>query len=272
MRGISRESQGSAAQRLESLLSTQDAAGAAQLGDDLFGITGALAGNPGLRRALTDPSRGAEAKVALVSGLFAGKVSPAALDLFSGVAGSRWSAPGDLVDATENLAVQTVLAGAEKSGRLDAVEDELFRFGRTVAGDQSLRDAFSARTEGDGRKAALVERLLGGKAAPETVRLAVQAAAAPRGLRTERVLESYVEAAAERRRQLVAEVIVAQPLTDEQRARLTAALLRIYDRPVRLNVDVDPSVVGGIRVSVGGEIIDGSVSGRLDQARRKLAG
>lgn len=271
MRGASRAALAAGQERLESLLAASgtDAAG---LGDDLFGVTGALAGNPGLRRAFTDPSRDGEAKARLAAQLFGGKVSGAAVDLFSGLVRGRWSAAGDLTSAVETLAVSSVLAAAEKAGRLDAVEDELFRFARTIAGDQGLRDAFSARTEGTDRKATLVRALLGGKAAPETVRLATQAAVLPRGLRTEHVLEGYVEAAAARRRQLVAEVVVAVPLTSAQRDRLAAALQRTYGRPIRLNVDVDPEVVGGVRVQVGGEVLDGTIAGRLHEARRRLAG
>jgi len=168
--------------------------------------------------------------------------------------------------------VSAVLAGAERAGRLDAVEDELFRFGRIIAGDQGLRDAFSARAQGADRKADLVRTLLGGKASPETVRLAVQAAVLPRGIRTEQALEGYVDAAAQRRHQLVAHVVAALPLDEQQRRRLTAALQRQYGRPIRLNLDVDPDVVGGLRVEVGGEVVDGTVSARLDEARRRLAG
>jgi F-type H+-transporting ATPase subunit delta len=41
---------------------------------------------------------------------------------------------------------------------------------------------------------------------------------------------------------------------------------------VRLNVDVDPAVLGGLRVEIGGELVDGTVSARLEEARRRLAG
>jgi F-type H+-transporting ATPase subunit delta len=270
MRGVSREAFGAAAERLETLLGGLDAPVAGSLGDDLFAVTAVLAHSPGLRRALTDPSRDGEAKATVVSRLFERKVSGAGLDLVAGLVRSRWSAAGDLTDAAERLAVSAVLAAAEKAGRLDAVEDELFRFARAVAADQGLRDAFSARTPGADRKAELVRSLLGDRAAPEAVRLAVQAAVAPRGLRTERALESYVEAAAQRRRQLVAEVTAATPLTERQRDRLAAALQQLYGREVRLNIDVDPEVIGGIRVQVEGELIDGTVVGRLDDARRRL--
>jgi F-type H+-transporting ATPase subunit delta len=271
MRGTSRESLAAGQERLEALLSVRGTDPAA-LGDELFAVANLLAGNATVRRALTDPSREAGAKAGLVERLLSGKVGGSVLDLLAGLVRGRWGAPLDLADSVEALAVSAVLAGAERADRLDSVEDELFRFSRLVAGTTQLRDAFSSRTEGEDRKAELVRKLLAGKASPETVRLATQAAVHPRGLRTERALEAYVEAAAERRRQLVAEVVVAVPLTAAQRERLSTALRRIYGRPIRLNVDLDPEVLGGLRVQVGGELIDGTVLARLDEAKRRLAG
>jgi F-type H+-transporting ATPase subunit delta len=49
-------------------------------------------------------------------------------------------------------------------------------------------------------------------------------------------------------------------------------LERQYGRPVHLNIVVDPDVIGGIRVEIGDDVIDGTVSSRLDDARRKIAG
>jgi F-type H+-transporting ATPase subunit delta len=279
MQGVSRETFVAARERLETLLgggAVGVRSGArvapAAVGDDLFAVAGVLSASPGLRRALTDPSRSGEAKAQLVARLFGGKVDDAVVDLLAGLVRGRWSRAGHLPDAVEQLAVTAVLAGAEAAGRLDAVEDELFRFSRTIAGDQGLRDAFSARSEGAGRKAVLVRRLLADRAAPETVRLAVQAAVAPRGLRTEQVLEGHVVAAAARRRQFIAHVVAALPLTAAQRGRLTAILRRQYGRGIRLNVDVDPGVIGGMSVEVRGDVVDGTVSARLDDVRRRLAG
>jgi F-type H+-transporting ATPase subunit delta len=270
MRGVSSESLAAGQERLETLLASP-ATDPAALGDDLFAVTDVLAANPALRRALTDPARDGQAKATLVERIFSGRASGPAVDVLAGLARSRWSEAGDLTDAVESYAVSALLASADREGRLDAVEDELFRFARTVEGDQGLRDAFSHRMAGTERKAELARTLLRGRAAPETVRLAVQAATHPRGLRSAQVLEQYVEAAAQRRRQVVAHVVAAAPLTTEQRARLEAALQRRYGR-VRLNVDVDPDVIGGLRVQVASELVDATVSARLDEARRRLAG
>jgi len=270
MRGTSRHAAATAQQSLEELLDTGE--DRARLAEDLFGATGLLAGSAGLRRALTDPSHRPESKADLVDRLLSGQIGAGALGLLRGLVRDRWSAPGDLTDTVESLAVTVLLALAERAGRLEAVEDELFRFSRTVSGDPGLRDAFSARTPGGERKEDLVRRLLEGRAAPETVRLAVQAARHPRGLRTEWVLTGYVEAAARRRQQLIAHVVAAVPLDGPRHARLQAALRRIYRRPIQVNVDVDPQVLGGLRIEIAGQILDGTVLGRMDTARRALTG
>ena len=276
--GASRDAIAEAQGALEAALAPAAAAtgkGAADsraVAEDLFSVTAVLASNPSLRKALTDPSRTAADRQGLAESLFSGKVSVTALTAVSGLAGARWSASGDIVEGTERLAVGALLAGAEAAGRLDAVEDELFRFGRLVGGNVGLLDAFSARTSGADRKTALVETLLAGKAAPETVRLAQQAVALRRGRSVEDAIEGFVDAAAKRRSQLVAEVVTASPLSEAQITRLTAALTNLYGRAIRTAVEVDPDIVGGLKVTVAGEVIDGSVLGKLATVKQRLAG
>jgi F-type H+-transporting ATPase subunit delta len=65
-------------------------------------------------------------------------------------------------------------------------------------------------------------------------------------------------------------VWVAAPLSDEHRDRLTQALSAQHDKQVHLNVVVDPTVLGGVRVSLGDEVIDSTVETRLRQAQRRL--
>jgi F-type H+-transporting ATPase subunit delta len=69
---------------------------------------------------------------------------------------------------------------------------------------------------------------------------------------------------------MIATVWVAAPLSDEHRERLTEALSRQHDRKIHLNVVVDPTVLGGVRVTVGDEVLDSTVEARLKQAQRRL--
>jgi ATP synthase F1 delta subunit len=119
-------------------------------------------------------------------------------------------------------------------------------------------------------KRTLVRDLLGSAAAEETVLLAQQAAAHPRGIRVSEALDNYGEVLAARQRRSVAEVVVARPLTPQQQERLTQSLSRSYGRELVLHVQVDPDVVGGVRVQVGDEVMSGTIADRLSDVRRRL--
>lgn len=270
MQGSSRGSLAGSQERLESLLGVAGSDGES-LGRGLFSVVDLLDANASLRRALTDPSHDGASKAALVAQLLTGKVPSDVLDVVSGVVRERWSRGRDLPDALDQLAVHAVLAGAQSAGRLDRVEDELFRFERLVAADRQLAQALGDRAAPAQSKVALLDTLLATRAAPETRTLVRRAVVAGRGLHLADALEGYIELAAVRRERLVASVRVAVPLDDAQRQRLTTALGRLYGKPVHLNVDLDPSVLGGIRVEIGDEVLDGTIVRRLDDVRRRLA-
>ena len=271
MQGASRESLKAARETLAALIRSSDTDLAA-LSDELFSVTALLDREHPLRRALTDPARDGDARVGLARAVLGEQVGGATADLLAWVVRARWSVPRDLATAIELLAVEAQVAAAERAGRLDEVEDELFRVSRAVAGAPELRTALSDLSAPVESRAALIEGLLGGRTTEETRRLVRQAVVAPRGRTFDRTVETYGQVAADRRSRLVATVTAVDPLTEEQRRRLAAALQRIYGHEVHLNVQLDPTLVGGIRVELGDEVIDGSVESRLDDARRRLVG
>ena len=155
---------------------------------------------------------------------------------------------------------------------MDDVEDELFRFGRIAVAQPDLRRFLEDGRAPIDRRLALLDQLVEGKVNPATQRLRRRAVAAPRGRNLEGTVTDLVHLAAARRERYVAYVQAAAPFTAEQDSRLTAALARIYGRPVSLRVEVVPNLLGGLVVRVGDEVIDGSVLRRLDEARHRLAG
>jgi F-type H+-transporting ATPase subunit delta len=269
MRGASRASLAAAKERLASVAATGPAAG--QLGDELFAVLELLDREPALLRSLSDPARDAAAKTTLLTQLLDRKVAPATLEVLSAAVSGRWSAPADLADAVEQLAVLAIVETADSTGRLDDLEDELFRFGRIVNATPQLRAVLSNPfVAGDGKRE-LLNELLDGKVTPSTLRLVIQAAVRPRGRSLDASLAEYARLAAQRRARVVAEVHVAVGLSAEQRGRLAAALAAAYGHDVHLNVVLDPDVIGGISIKTGDELIDGSMAARLASLRRKLA-
>ena len=271
VQGASRGSLAAARETLGTLIRAGDVDLLA-LGDDLFAVAAVLDREGGLRRALTDPSRTGDDRAGLARAVLGEQVGGPAVDVVVWAVRARWSSPRELVDAVELLAVEAVAAAADKAGRLDTVEDELFRISRIVAGAPELRTALADLSAPVENRAGLIEGLLGDRVSEETSRLVRQAVVAPRGRTFDRSVEVYGQVAADLRSRLIATVTATVPLTEEQRGRLAAALRRIYGADLHLNVQLDPDLVGGIRVEIGDEVIDGSIAARLDEARRRLVG
>ncbi|MBB6351140.1 F0F1 ATP synthase subunit delta [Nonomuraea muscovyensis] len=269
MRGLSRSSLVEVEERFNAV------AGSADLGtlsDELFAIADLLDREPGLRRALSDPARPAEAKARTARTLLAGKVGEAAIATTEAAVSARWSRAGDLADVLERLGVIAAAAEAEGQGTLDEVEDELFRFGRVIAANPALRRALSDAAAPEEGKRQLLRDLLGNRAAPTSLRLISQVAVHPRGRSLETGLEAFGQLVAQQRQRYVAVVRSAVELTEQQRQRLATWLRTSYGRDVHLNVEVDPRVLGGFSVRIGDEIIDTTIVGRIEEVRRRLAG
>ncbi|MEJ2885559.1 F0F1 ATP synthase subunit delta [Actinomycetospora aeridis] len=223
-----------------------------------------------LRRTLADSSRSADDREGLASRLVDQQVTSATADVVRTAVSSSWSRPDDLVDALRIVAREALLLSAEKDGRLDAVEDELFRLGRIVAGQPDLERLLGdPAADADGKQQVL-DRLLADKAEPITRKLTAQLVAHPTGRGIAQGLERLAELAAERRERSVATVRSPITLSDQQQRRLADALTRIYRRDITLHLEVDPALVGGLVIQVGDEVIDGSVAGRLDELSRRL--
>jgi F-type H+-transporting ATPase subunit delta len=176
-----------------------------------------------------------------------------------------------MVDAIEQLAVEAMVLAAEAENGLDDLEDGLFRFGRVVSGEPQLRAALASTYLPADRKEQLLTALLRGKVTAVSLRLITQMVVHPRGRGLTGALDMCASLAARRRQQLIAVVRSAVELSATQRRRLADALAASYGHPVHLNVVIDPSVVGGISVQIGDELIDGTAASRLSAVRRKLA-
>ncbi|MCA1278798.1 F0F1 ATP synthase subunit delta [Saccharopolyspora sp. 7B] len=256
------------------LLQATDGAGAAEitgLADELFGVAALLGRESTLRRALADASTEPRSREELAKQLLAGKLGARALPVVVEAVRSRWSSAKDLVGGLERLARVALLVQAERAGRLDAVEDELFRIGRIIGAELELERLLADPAAAPDGKTALVDQLLGGKVEPVTQALVRQLVAHPHGGHVSEGLEELAELSAKRRERSVAHVRSAVELTEQQQQRLAATLQRIYSRPIAVHLEVDPAVGGGLLIKVGDEVIDGTTTGRLQSLRRDLA-
>ena len=238
---------------------------------ELLDVAALLDAEKSLRDALVDAGVPVEARTTLVSDLFATKVLPATAELLAAAVAARWADAGDLVAAVEELGALVAFTAAEADGSLDAVEEELFLFGRSVDANPELQMALTDPALEPSAKAAIARDLVA-KGTPITALLLGHIAANLRGRRVDTAVNALCNLAAAQRERIVAQVTVAVALDDAQHERLARALARFAGREVRINVAVDPSVIGGASVRLGDEVIDGTMLTRLSQARRVIVG
>jgi F-type H+-transporting ATPase subunit delta len=267
--GSSRKSLVASRVSLDAAIKGADAKSASALSSELFFVADVLSTNIAVRRALTDPSRDGTAKAAFISDLLGKKIGALALGLVSELSSLRWSSPKDLVLVVEQLAIEAEASAANIAGELDRVEDEIFTAATAFASSSELRKALTS--DATNAKATLVADILKG-ASGSTVKLVSQLVNAWRGRSIESAFADYQWALAARRNRVIALVRVATPITQAQLDRLTATLTSKVGQPVRINVEIDPSVIGGVSVKFADEMVDGSVSNRLAGAARALAG
>lgn len=268
---------GSSRQSLKIARATLDAAvngatsdSATNLSSELFFAAKTLDENISLRRAVTDPARDVGAKTTLIKDLFGNSLGSVAIKVVTEVSTLRWSAPKDLVIVVESLAIEAQASAANIAGELDRVEEEFFSLSSAIAGSYDLRKALTSTSQT--AKSELVLNLLGKSATSSTIKLVTNLVNNWRGRNVESAFADYAYALAARRNRLIVLVRVGHPMSSAQTQRLVTAMTKQVGQPVRVNVEIDTTVIGGLSVKFADELVDGTLSHRIAGASRELAG
>ncbi|CDO32690.1 F0F1 ATP synthase subunit B/delta [Mycobacterium vulneris] len=272
LRAASRESLTVVVDKFDSVAGGLDADGLTTLAEELTSVAKLLLSESVLTRHLAEPTDNSAAKVELVDRLLSGQVGTTTLDVLRTAVSQRWSTESNLVDAIEHTARLALLKRAEIGGEVDEVEDQLFRFGRLLDAEPKLSALLSDYTTPVDGRIALLDKVLAGNASANgtAAALLTQTVGLLRGERADEAVIDLAELAVARRGEVVAHVTAAADLTDAQRTRLSEVLTRIYGHPVAVQLHVDPELLGGLSITVGDEVIDGSISSRLAAAATQL--
>jgi F-type H+-transporting ATPase subunit delta len=237
-------------------------------GEELFAAGRVIGESAQLRAALADPSAASAAKGAVVEKVFS-SLGASARQLLVVVAENRWSSEDDLLAGIEELGLRVV---AETATAATPIEAELFAFGTAVSSNADLELAVGSRLGSSASKAALIETLIGTKVSAQTVAIVSHLVQQPRGRRIAELLRTAARIVADQAGLSIATVTTASPLSVAQLERLGKGLAQSYGRELRINQVVDASVIGGVRVQIGDDVIDGSIASRLNELRLQLAG
>lgn len=242
-----------------------------QTGLEIFEVVEAIEGDRPLRVALADNAAPSEQRVALADEVFSKHLSVSALTVLKKAAGLTWSNPRDLRSGLILAARRILLRGAESKNQLEQVEHELFTLSRVLDREGELSMLLSDRRVPASKRRSLLAGLLKDK----NVTMFSEALALQAVGRIENDPSSDVAALVDQVAALrgckVARIVSAGSLTDEQSSALAEKLRTIYDHRMSIHNEVDPSLLGGVRIHVGNEVIDGSTKAKLERMRSALA-
>lgn len=239
----------------------------ADLGEQLLAAARGLASSRQLVSILADPGVPEAQRSVLATRAIGGGLGLQARTLLGALAEGRWSEPEDLVGALEELGVRALAGTKDGAG----VESELFTVRRAISSDAQLELALGNQASPVDARLALVDALLP-TALPATRTIVRHVVQLPRGRKPVEALDAAQEVVADARGRLVAVVQTAKPLSDSQVTALAGRLEAAYGRKIALNQVVEPDLVAGVRITVGDDVIDGTVRARLDDLRLRLAG
>ena len=245
--------------------------------DDLFVLSDLVQGSSRVALALTDSARSLGDRDTLLDAL-AEKLSAVARQAVT-AAISEVPSEWELATVIERLGEYAVQSGAQVQGKAIEVADEMFSLEQFVLSNPHVRSALSDRNRDSKYRIRLLKELVGSELSRPAATLAARAiSAVSRDAKIEgsvsltgtlRHMRRDLAAAGD---SLVATVQVAMPLADAQAERLRDILSRRYQRNIHLQVSVDPSVIGGMKVRVGSQIFDGSLATIIQETKQKLAG
>ena len=173
------------------------------------------------------------------------------------------------MNATESYA-DAILAIASAEGDINGTRSELLSFSKALQSNNELRSTLANTLLPADTRNQIVDDLLAGKASNTTRSIVGLIVNAGRAGDLSQIVDSFVGKAASSSGKRLAVVRSAVPLSADQQARLSAALAVQAGGPVELQIEIDPSVVGGVVTTLGDTVIDGTVRSRINKMREAL--
>ncbi len=162
---------------------------------------------------------------------------------------------------------------ASQSGAIDSIEKDMLSLQKALSESKDLKSLLGNPVYSKEQQLAAVQEIARHASFhPTTVNFLGVLAINTRLAALPHILTAF-SMEMERRRGIVeAKVISAFPLTDTQQKNLTDALSQKTGKSIRLNLQIDKSLLGGMVVTVGSRMIDDSLKSRLSQLKLAMIG
>ena len=242
-----------------------------RIGNELFTITNVLDHNIQLERALTDPSRPVEDKVAVVKTLIGDDAHPLTMEIMSDLVARRWSRVSDIANAAEDFGVDGMMYYADHTNVTLQVSIELAQLHSALLNLPVVRSKlYDATVPAEARIKLLYSLIGNADFNVVTKRLAEHATCNLRNRRYLQTIQWLINKFSRHMGESMVTVTTATPLSKEQVKKLVAIYSAKTGHPVHINSVVDSTVLGGMRIQVGDEVTDNTVVAQLQHLQRTV--
>ena len=163
-----------------------------------------------------------------------------------------------------------LLALAKETGTLEEVEQELAQIGEIVQQNPELTGFLRNQLISREAKKEVVERIFTQHLNPMVVRFLGVVIDRGRIALLPDIIDVYLELSHVERNIAEAQVRLAVDLTDEEETRLIRELTELTGKEIYLEKTIDPSILGGMIVTIGDRRIDGSLKRQLHEMKTTL--
>jgi len=159
---------------------------------------------------------------------------------------------------------------AQKANKLDDYQQELEMIVKTIDEVENLKEYFAHLLIPAKEKKKLASKIFADKVSEMTLNFLLMIIDKRRETYIGLIVEEYKEMADASRNITKAEFIAAQEVPEEEVKSLAEKLSASTGKVVQLKPKVDPSLIGGVKIRIGDQIIDGTVAKKLEMLKEKL--
>lgn len=174
----------------------------------------------------------------------------------------------------EGRYASALFSAASKQKHLDAVEKDLLAIQASYKTSESVKDFLvNPLYKRNFKAAALKDVAAKLNYQPSTSNFLQSLAENGRLKKIDQIINTFKLVMAAHRGDVVCEVISAKPLDSSQRSALESALKKFLkpNENIKLTAKVDPSIIGGLVVSIGDKYVDLSVASKVNKYKELIS-
>ncbi|NLT20212.1 MAG: F0F1 ATP synthase subunit delta [Syntrophomonadaceae bacterium] len=159
---------------------------------------------------------------------------------------------------------------AQEAGKVDQFQQELEKVVQIISETEHLQEYFDHLLIPPKEKKELIDKIFADQVSSLTLNFLSMIIDKRRGNYIALIVDEYKVMADETRNITKAELISAREVSEEDIKILAEKLSASTGKTVQLKLQVDPSLLGGVKIRMGDQVIDATVAKRLDMLKEQL--